>query len=445
MQTVNKDVPRNESFAANTSIRDSKDPLHKYFDWSTLEKDHFLQKWNTGPQAQTFIEDVIRYLSMNLTEQKKYLRANNVSANYREHYEYLKNAFPVLNANPTGLTIDQILGQDRHFHRTYYNNNTFAQILSTVPGCTRVLEGGKKWEIKHHDLTNYEWPKFTRDFTNLGVVNVGPEGVKSSGMGWGAEYRIPFTVIEEAAGGIYDIDYWHIFFLSTKMGIFGDERGWLGSKGENTTGKGATNLYGLHNWTDLAGNTATATQLPGGGSTDEVLTAGKADFDDLFVTFLGNFRTYKVYGGGKNVLVSTSGISDEMFVNDSAVGAEKTLYQMMQDKWFRSGQVDSWWVTNNLEYDTNALTNQRVMMMKLSPNYIKRTIVYPLQRKAIMDKRYSDDVAFAYITGDILQVYQHTAISVCAGDCTSSNVGWSMNGKFMDSNTQGQRIPGIYA
>ena len=79
-------------------------------------------------------------------------------------------------------------------------------------------------------------------------------------------------------------------------------------------------------------------------------------------------------------------------------------------------------------------------MFKNHPNYIKRTIVYPLQRKAILNKKYSDDVAFAYFTGDILTVYDANAIVMSASDVVTNYKGWTMNGLFMDANTRGQRV-----
>ena len=419
----------------NRTFKKEKDPLNKYFDWDSAPK--FLEKYKENASMKSFAEDVIRYLSMTVSEQKHLLRNNVNMIAYKQHYQELKNTFPKLNANPTGLTIDQILAQDRHFVRKYVENNVGAQILASMPGCTRVLDG-KKWEIKHHKLTQFEWPLFTKTFKNLGVVNVGPEGVKSEGMGWGMQYEIPFTTLDQAAGGIFDIDYWHVFFLAERMGIFGDQRIFLGGAGTNTSDRGAPNLKGLHNSKFTA-----ATPYPGsGGSVDDDFTAGLADWNDAYETMLTAYRTTKLFAKpSRNILVTSSGLASEMFINDSTVGALKTLYQQIQDKWYRSNnQMDQWWVSQHLFNGASSAANQQIMTLKLSPSYIKRTIVYPLQRKAILDKRYSDDVAFAYITGDILQIYESSCILKQSTLATASLDGWVESGLFMTATTSGQQV-----
>jgi hypothetical protein len=123
-----------------------------------------------------------------------------------------------------------------------------------------------------------------------------------------------------------------------------------------------------------------------------------------------------------------------------------------------TGPLDSWYISDNLTSTATASIakdTQRWLMFVASPNYIRRTVVYPLQRKILSErfKTYPDDIAFAYITGDILQVYDNNAIvgpgsdsnagSGTHGKCTYA--GWDMNRLFMDSNTVALRAlrPGI--
>jgi hypothetical protein len=443
------------------AIRPEKDPLNKWEGWNSAP--NFLMKMVLNSKEpimmKGFMEQVIRELNMTPREQRKYLRPDPVPASYRENYQELLRDVPRLNVNPTGLTIEQILAQDRHFHRTYVNNNIFGQIMARY-GLTRYMEG-KKWEIKHHKLTNYGWPKFSHDFKDLGFIHVGPEGVKDVGYGWGAAYEIPFTTIDMAAGGTYDPDYWSLFFLAQAMGIFGDERGFLGGSGRNTTNKGAPNLFGLYNWTVPKGVRGTAAYRDGIISpTDYGFSQGKTDFEQCFRDALTAFKGNSVFsGGGKPVaFVTTAGIADETYVHDSTVGDLKTEYQVLQHKWFMTGPLDSWYISDNLTSTATASIakdTQRWLMFVASPNYIRRTVVYPLQRKILSErfKTYPDDIAFAYITGDILQVYDNNAIvgpgsdsnagSGTHGKCTYA--GWDMNRLFMDSNTVALRAlrPGI--
>lgn len=422
-------------------MRPEKDPL-KEFSWESapnwlvrlVQNENFFG--NDRINMKQFMEQVMRELSMTPKEQAEYMRPDPVPYSYRLNYQYLKENEPKLNANPTGLTIEQILGQDRHFHRTYVNNNVTAQILAKY-GCTGYMTG-KKWEMKHHELTNYGWPQFSQTFRKLGAITVGPEGKKSTGYGWGAKYEIPFTMMDQAAGGIYDIEYWHIFFLAQQMGIFGDERLLLGGAGRNTAGKGAPDLTGLIN------NSGTVTLTS--PNTDCGFSSGKSDFDDNFADILSSWYGNSVFGAqtNSNVYLSMAGIAAETTLHDAGYGDQKTEYQRIQGKWIVSGELSSWYVSQNLSATALAsltVSTQEYLAIKASPNYIRRTVVYPLQRKILSEahKEYPDDIAFAYITGDILQVYDSNAIITCTTHALTQVTGWRMNGLFMDSNTVYQK------
>lgn len=424
-------------------IKEGNDPLDRWEGWESAPDFliDYVKRENWGNfDMKKFMEQVIRELQMTKNEQAKYLRPDPVPFAYRENYQYLKANVPRLNANPTGLTIEQILGQDRHFHRAYTMNNIAAQMLQDA-GCTSYMSG-KKWESKHHKLTNYGWPKFSHDFKSLGFIQVGPEGVKDTGYGWGAAYEIPFTTIDMAAGGTYDPDYWSIFFLAQQMGIFGDERLFMGGVGRNTTGQGAPLLKGLCN--DADADALVAPDAPCSYS------GGKADFDNAFMAHLTGFMTNNVWNTNvKNYWVTTPGIATETLLHDSTYGNQKTLFQFIQDKWFRSGEMHRWytsWNINATAMASQTKATQKVMTMKLGPNTVKRTVVYPLQRKILSEKykTYPDDIAFAYITGDILTVYDGNAIiegAATVGGSTSRSqlVGWQNNGLFMDATNIGYK------
>lgn len=423
------------------AIRPEKDPLNK-FDWDSAPKwlNDMASRANFGLNTQfetkQFMEQFIRELLMTPSEQKKFLRPDPIPYAYRANYQELLEKEPKLNANPSGLTIEQILGIDRHFHRTYVNNNVAAAMLQDA-GVTRFMSG-KKWEMKHHLLTNYGWPLFSHDFRSLGAMQVGPEGVKSEGYGWGAKYEIPFTTIDMAAGGVYDINQWYVFFLAQQMGVFGDERIWLGGAGRNTTGKGAPALTGMCNDASNINVTTPVTDL---GYSD-----GKADFDDAFADILGSWFDNQVYEKPvKNYYVTTPGICGQTFVDDSTTGDLKTLYQQIQHKWFMSGDFDKWYCSLNVVATALAISKsqQAAFAFRIGPATMRRTVVYPLQRKILSEahKDYPDDIAFAFITGDILQFYDKNSLIHCAASTSTSKseiTGWTMNGLFMDSGTLGQ-------
>lgn len=409
-----------------------KDPLNRVFDWESAPEN--LTKYKGNAQAKSFIEDVIRTAVMTKEESRQYGNFS-IPQKYRKHYKLLLQHCKKLNANPTALTIDQILARDRHFHRTYRNFTPLAGMLDRY-GCTFFLDQ-KAWEIKSHTLTDYNSPLFTNDFLHLGSIDVSPEGVKHVGRGWGMLEEISFATLDMARGGIYDPDFWFSFILAQKMGIFTDERLALGGLGETTTGKGAPNLTGLYN------TASKATITPGDGD-DNNMTAGIADWNDLMIKLLGSTFGNAVYAPHTKVLVTTSGLAAEMYFNDNAVGETKSLYQRFKEKWIMSGAIDSWYIDNNIEADANAVGTQKLMMLALGPNYIRRYVVYPLQRKARLDKIYSDDLKMAFITGDILVRYDANAIVTDDADNTTTSVGLMTNGLFMDA-SMGRIQPAVPA
>ena len=257
---------------------------------------------------------------------------------------------------------------------------------------------------------------------------MGIEGVKHTGRGWGMMEEISFARLDMARGGIYDPDFWYSFMLSQKLGIFTDERLALGGLGENTTGRGAPNLTGLY-------NTASKATITPGLTNDNNMTAGIEDWNDLMVKLLGSTFGNNVFAPATNVLVTTSGLAAEMYFNDNAVGETKSLYQRFQEKWIMSGAIAAWYIDNNIEADDNAVATQKLMMLKLGPNYIRRYVVYPLQRKARLDKVYSDDLKMAFITGDILVRYDANAIVTDDADNTTTSAGLMTNGLFMDASS----------
>ncbi|KKN60495.1 hypothetical protein LCGC14_0531410 [marine sediment metagenome] len=422
------------SYGANGFFPANKDPLNRVFDWGSAPE--HLTKYKENAQAKAFIEDVIRTAVMTKAESRQYGNVG-IPEKYKRHYKLLLAHCKKLNANPAALTIEQLLARDRHFHRTYRNFTPLAGMLDRF-GSTFFLDQ-KAWDLKSHTITDYNYPQFTNDFIHLGSIDVGIEGVKHTGRGWGMLEEISFARLDMARGGIYDPDFWYAFKLAEKMGIFTDERLALGGSGENTTGAGAPNLTGLY-------NTASKATIVPGDDDDNNMTVGIADWNDLMIKLLGSTFSNAVFAPGvSNVLVTTSGLAAEMYFNDNAVGETKSLYQRFKEKWVMSGALTAWYIDNNIEADANATNTQKLMFLKLGPNYIRRYVVYPLQRKARLDKVYSDDLKMAFITGDILVRYDANAIVTDDADNTTTHAGIMTNGLFMDASTgrMAPAAPGI--
>lgn len=166
----------------------------------------------------------------------------------------------------------------------------------------------------------------------------------------------------------------------------------------------------------------------------------------MFIDTLSAFKTNAVYANGTNVLVTTAGIAAETTLHDSTY-LHKTLYQDIQDKWFKGGSFGAWYISDNIVSTALASmtkATQAAYVLKMTPNYIRRTVVYPLQRKILSEKykTYPDDIAFAYITGDIIQVYDGNAVIHCAASTSAAKAqyrGWDMNGIFMTPGSAGYK------
>ena len=114
---------------------------------------------------------------------------------------------------------------------------------------------------------------------------------------------------------------------------------------------------------------------------------------------------------------------------------------MIRHKWFINGPLNKWFISNNIistALASYSKATQAAFLFKLGPSVMRRTVVYPLQRKILAEshKDYPDDIAFAYITGDILQIYDKNALIHLAASTSAAKselAGFDMNGLFMSA------------
>ena len=335
-----------------------------------------------------------------------------------------------LNADPSLMTDESTYEVIQYLARTWYEQQPMAQVLAPV---TTTLTK-PAWMIKWYTVNDAEYPEFTAGgpsaFRGVEAFHLGLEPSTSSGVGAALRYDISWTLRKEA-NGIYDPEQWHQLEGMKKFGVLWDERLCLGTACEHTSGD--LGITGLYNATGLLTE-------PVGIGTDNDLTA-TGDVDAMIYQFLGDMRTFKE--PGYNVLVTTSGIASEVFLHDATT--DRTEYEKLYNKWFASGMVGRWVVDDNIYSGTPGTATQYAMMFRLSEHSLRRVIAYPFQKKPIANVEFSDDIAFLFLTADILTFTNtSSAKGTYARLSASANVvttvaGFVRNGIFME----GKRVEGV--
>ena len=335
-----------------------------------------------------------------------------------------------LNADPSLMTDESTYEVLQYLARTWYEQQPLASVLSPVT--TTMTKPA--WMIKWYTVNDAEYPEFTAGgpnaFRNIEAFHLGVEPSTQEGVGSGLRYDISWTLRKEA-NGIYDPEQWHNQEGMKKFGVFWDERLCLGTAGEHTSGD--LGIKGLFNYTSLKTE-------PVGITTDNNLTA-TGDVDAMIYQFLGDMRSFKE--PGYNVLLTTSGVASEVFLHDATT--DRTEYEKIYNKWFASGMVGKWVVDDNIYAGTPTTALQYAMMFRLSEHAIRRVIAYPFQKKPIANVEFADDLAFLFLTADILtftnaSAPQGTIATYSASSkITTTNAGFVRNGIFM----QGRIVEGV--
>jgi hypothetical protein len=339
-----------------------------------------------------------------------------IPANYRGEVKRmakrLNNAR--LNATEAPLSDEQVFEVDSFIAKTWYEEQVLAQILSPV---TRTMSK-PSWSLKWYTATGETYPEFTEGgpsaFRSAKSITVGVTPTYKTGIGGAIRYDLSWTLLAEAAGGIYDPANWHNIKATEMFGELWDGRLALGSACINTSGD--IGVKGLCN----AASAQTAT------SHADLTTAGDIDL------VLGNVATLlrTAKEPGQNIFLSSSGIAHEMFLNDSGY-TDRTTYERIKHKFFDSGIYAAWYVDDRICQATAAAATQRFCGFRLGEQAIRRHIIYPFQKKPLVNKEFADDVAYALLTADILNVINANAIVVSNEAGTTTSAGMCRNGLFM--------------
>lgn len=326
------------------------------------------------------------------------------------------------NADPSLLMDEQLYAIEQELVRTRYDTNIAGMIFGPVT----TYQSTPKWVEEYYTLTGDTFPVFSKGplnaFRDLAPLRLGVEPTLTDGIGWHIQWDLPWTLLDASAGGLYSPDTWHNFKAGELMGRCADERAWLGSAGENTVND--LGVKGIYNYPGIS------TERIGGDNDEDVTAAG--DIDDMIRSMLGDI--VGVYEPGEIILVSTSGIASEVYFHDHTYHGQ-TEYEVIQKKYFDSGLVSAWYVTNNLEADANAVATQQVILFKMGSSTMKRVVIYPFQKKPMVT-RFQDDINYMLLEADLFKIYNVAAATKAYADVTSTSAGIVQNGLFMQGRSR---------
>lgn len=343
---------------------------------------------------------------------------------YRGAVKRLNQSFPRANADPSLLTDEQLFEIESYIVQTWYEEQPMNSLLAP---CTFTMSK-PAFLSKHYKIDeDTVYPEFTAGgpsaFRNIKSFKVGVEPVQSEGIGAAIRFDLSWTLKDQSAGGVYDIENWHQIVGTKRFGVFWDERLCLGSAGQHTSGD--LGIKGVFNAASIQ------SEAIGAGTDNNLATAG--DIDVMLYQFAGDMRACKE--PGSNVLLTTSGVASEVMLHDSSY-TDRTDYERIKKKWFDSGIFSKWVIDDNILAATPAVGTQRAMAFRLSPHVLRRLIIYPFQKKPLSNKEFAEDVAYAFLAADIVKVMNPYGLTYAyysaSANVTTSVAGFIGNGLFME-------------
>jgi hypothetical protein len=323
-----------------------------------------------------------------------------------------------MNADPSGLTDEQIFALDNTIIKTAYDQNIYGKIIGSVRS---AQAGNVRWTNKNYKLDeDLLYPGLTRDFKNPVLIKLGVEPAQTTGIGMAIGYEISWTQLAEARGGLYSPDFYHSMVASERMGILQDEMGWNGTlAGHNFNGD--MGVKGLFNHASVQSGT---------WSDPTTLWNNKKALEN----FAGKLKG--VYQAGKRILVTTSGLASQLFYNMTTTGNIDTELSLIK-KYFNN-YFDEWWVSDRL-YSAGAgtptavaNTTQCAMGIIVGPTLQKHEDIYPMQTKPMANKEYAEDIKEIILYGyNLIQYGVQLHPTVVASAITTTDTGFIKNGRFL--------------
>lgn len=322
---------------------------------------------------------------------------------------------------PSEVTMESLYELDTFITQIYYDTNIFGQLLAPVTKVMRL----PKWQSRKYKNIGDQYAAFTRkEFTNPPFFKLGLEKTMDEGIGWHIAYELSWTLLDEARGGIYEINARHAAKAAEMMGLIENGRLAIGSETQRKKGDdlGITGLL----------NHSGAQQVAAGATADHDCTAQ----GDIEFTFNAGLDALKnVFESGDVIVVSTAGFAQECIDQEHATTGEKDVVEIYKS-FFATGRIQEWWICNDLTPAALTTSNQRALMFKRGANTIAREIIYPLQTIPLENKMTARDIKEMFIKADLLKAYNADAIiafwhTTPKYSITTTKAGNLQNGLFL--------------
>jgi hypothetical protein len=379
--------------------------LKQYFNFDIDSADQFYRNLKKEEQVkfQGFVNRLNRIANIG--------RRNGLPARYRGMAKKIKSR---TNASQAMMD-EQYYALDSTIVRTLYSADVFAQMLSGQG----VTTSANSWEVKNYRLLEDSiMPELDKSFRNPPLITLGLDSNYTQGLGSAISYEIPWTEIAQTRGGIYSPDFYYAMVAAERMGRFLDYLGWHGSASALVSADNA-GIKGLVNSAGAAANTFSAATLTTFGNVRTALMNAMA-------------ALVNVYQPGKLVLITTRGIATQALINMNAYNNVTELELIKRDL-MGPGKIAEWWVSDRIYNSATAPTNsqQAMVLCKFGPTLQKNSVVYPLQTKPMLDKKYSEDIKEAILYGNVLTQYNVASWPVAtAASLTTTNAGIVQDGRF---------------
>ncbi|MFX0208514.1 MAG: hypothetical protein ACFFDT_21195 [Candidatus Hodarchaeota archaeon] len=321
---------------------------------------------------------------------------------------------------PSEVTMESLYELDTFITQIYYDVNIFSRILAPVTKVMRL----PKWQSRKYKVIGDQYARFTqKEFTDPPFFKLGVEKTMDEGLGWYIAYELSWTLLDEARGGIYEINARHAAKAAEMMGLIENGRLAVGTETNRKQGDdlGVTGLL----------NMSGVQQVAAGAGNDNDVTA-QGDVEASFNAGLTALKS--VFEPGEIIVVSTAGFAQECIDQEHATTGEKDVVEIYR-AFFATGRIQEWWICNDLTPATLTTSNQRALMFKRSPSTMAREIIYPFQTIPLENKMTARDIKEMYIKADILKAYNANAIVAfyysTSYDITSTAAGNLQNGLFL--------------
>ena len=322
---------------------------------------------------------------------------------------------------PSEVTMESLYELDTFITQIYYDANIMGRILAPITKVMRL----PKWQSRKYNLTGDQYAAFTRkEFTNPPFFKLGLEKEMDIGLGWYIAYELSWTLLDEARGGIYEIEARHAAKAAEMMGLIENGRLAIGTETHRKQGDdlGITGLM----------NMAGVQKVAAGATADNDVKA-QGDIEYSFNAGLDLLRG--VFEPGEIIVISTAGFAQECIDQEHATTGEKDVVEIWK-AFFATGRIQEWWICNDLTPTTLAATNQRAFMFKRGANTIAREIIYPLQTIPLENKMTARDIKEMYIKADLLKAYNANAVvafwhTTQKYSITTTKIGNLQNGLFL--------------